>query len=561
MIEQLIEWSLWAMTAAPFLIGKFGGGGGSPQPPQLSPQQSAELFEKQLQLQQRYLPGMVATAGTASRGQDAEAVRFGLGMLTNPSAAIYASEIGSLNQRVSDAQNRINTLNEQLRTGTATTTTQQPWFFGNRSVTSSQRLNQSQRDDIQRQIADLRQQIRANQDRVAVYNDPTFAERQLRGSLPQEFAARDRLLGDIDRARASSPEYRRAQAAMARGLTAQQANMERAQAQETNQSTIGARLMSEAMRKMDQGGRLSPEAQREAVQSARQGFAARGMATGNAALGAELLNRDRFARQREFENLGFAQGVEAQDLARRTQNTLNRQQAGMQNAQAFNQMSQFNTLQRADTGRFNIGLLGQASQMSDAERARQLSLGQDAYNFGLSTNPRMMLAGLGSPYANMTGPAMSMVSGAQGLQPMYSGGSFSRGNQGMNMIAGGLGGALSGAAMGAALGGSAGLGFGAVPGAIGGAILGLGGGLLSDEREKKNVKPLGKAGKILGLTAYKFDYKNGSKGNVGFMAQDVQKVLPEAVEEVNYKGKKRLAIKPAVIGAALASELAEAKAA
>ena len=100
-----------------------------------------------------------------------------------------------------------------------------------------------------------------------------------------------------------------------------------------------------------------------------------------------------------------------------------------------------------------------------------------------------------------------------------------------------------------------------MPGAIGGAILGLGGGLLSDEREKKNVKPLGKAGKILGLTAYKFDYKNGSKGNVGFMAQDVQKVLPEAVEEVNYKGKKRLAIKPAVIGAALASELAEAKAA
>ena len=45
------------------------------------------------------------------------------------------------------------------------------------------------------------------------------------------------------------------------------------------------------------------------------------------------------------------------------------------------------------------------------------------------------------------------------------------------------------------------------------------------------------------------------------MAQDVKKVLPEAVAEVEYKGKKRLAIKPAVIGAALAEELLSAKAA
>ena len=36
---------------------------------------------------------------------------------------------------------------------------------------------------------------------------------------------------------------------------------------------------------------------------------------------------------------------------------------------------------------------------------------------------------------------------------------------------------------------------------------------------------------------------------------------PEAVEERTVKGKKRLAIKPAVIGAALAQELTQAKAA
>jgi hypothetical protein len=85
--------------------------------------------------------------------------------------------------------------------------------------------------------------------------------------------------------------------------------------------------------------------------------------------------------------------------------------------------------------------------------------------------------------------------------------------------------------------------------------------MFSDKRMKTDIKPLGKAGSVLGLTAYEFRYKGDKKKHKGFMAQDVQKVLPEAVEEKNYKGKKRLTIKPAVIGAALAEELMTAKAA
>jgi hypothetical protein len=89
----------------------------------------------------------------------------------------------------------------------------------------------------------------------------------------------------------------------------------------------------------------------------------------------------------------------------------------------------------------------------------------------------------------------------------------------------------------------------------------IGSSIFSDKRMKKDIKPLGSAGKVLGLTAYEFKYKGDDEKRVGFMAQDVQKVLPEAVEERTVKGKKRLAIKPAVIGAALAQELTQAKAA
>jgi hypothetical protein len=78
---------------------------------------------------------------------------------------------------------------------------------------------------------------------------------------------------------------------------------------------------------------------------------------------------------------------------------------------------------------------------------------------------------------------------------------------------------------------------------------------------KTDIKPIGKAGSILGLPAYEFRYKGEKKKHRGFMAQDVKKVLPEAVEEKTYKGNKRLAIKPMVLGMALATELMTGKAA
>jgi hypothetical protein len=288
--------------------------------------------------------------------------------------------------------------------------------------------------------------------------------------LPEEALRRRTLLDQLDAGMGPSVEYTRLQEQM--------------------QGSVGERA-----------GMLTAEQQREAVQAARAGMAARGMATGNAGAAAELLNRDRYVQQRRSQDLG---------------------------------------------------ILGQSAGLADQERIRQLGIRQDAYNFSLGSNPNMMALGLGNGYANMTQPALGLM-GGQNVQPQYSGGQFSSGG-GFNMMgaaAGGLGGALSGAAIGTAIA----PGIGTAVGAGAGFLLGGGAGGLSDEREKTDIKPLGTLTSVLKIPAYEYRYKGEKKKRKGVMAQDVQKVLPQAVTEVDYQGKRRLAIKPGVIGAALAEEL------
>jgi hypothetical protein len=219
-----------------------------------------------------------------------------------------------------------------------------------------------------------------------------LGDQRLRSSyeaaLPDEMRRRTSLLGQLDAAQSAAPEYTRFQ--------------------EQLQGAVGERA-----------GMLSAQDTRDATQQARSAMAARGMATGNAGIGAELLNRDRFVQQRR-----------AQDL----------------------------------------GILGQSAQLAEQERMRKMGLGQDAYNFSMSTNPALMAMGIGSPFANLTPQSMQMVSGAQGLNPMYTGGQFSSGGAGGALMGGGMG-AVSGAMAGAPLGPygiAAGAALGGITGAIGG---------------------------------------------------------------------------------------------
>lgn len=269
-------------------------------------------------------------------------------------------------------------------------------------------------------------------------------------------------------------------------------------------NAIEAQLQRDAEAELALGRSLSPEQQREATQSARAAMAARGLGTSMAGTAAEILNRDAYGTARQDQRRAFASGVNQMDLARR------QRRIGL--AGAYGDLDPFRQgMQPA----FGLGMNTLGNTTAQVGQTFGNSLRQagmvDSFNVNMAASNRNAILN-----NNAALQAASMQAGAMQNAGM------------MNMI-GGIGqGALGAAGMFA----------------------------LSDKREKTEIKPLGKSGSILGLKTYSYKYKGDDKERIGVMAQDVQKVLPEAVAEVNYKGKKRLAIKPAVIGAALAEELA-----
>ena len=82
-------------------------------------------------------------------------------------------------------------------------------------------------------------------------------------------------------------------------------------------NAIEAQLQRDAESELALGRSLSPEQQREASQSARAAFSARGLGTSMASGAAEILNRDSYGTARQDARRGFAAGVNQMDLARR----------------------------------------------------------------------------------------------------------------------------------------------------------------------------------------------------------------------------------------------------
>ena len=179
-------------------------------------------------------------------------------------------------------------------------------------------------------------------------------------------------------------------------------------------NAIEARLQQDAESELALGRSLSPEQQRQATQSARAAFAARGMATGNAAAGAEILNRDAFATARQDQRRGFAAGVNQMDLARR------QRRVGL--AGAYGDLDPF----RQSIGpAFQLGsqtLSNTTNQVNDIFRGSLAQAGnvesfnfnaaQNRYNSVMNNNAALQSAGMQAGAAGQAGMMGMIGSGA-----------------------------------------------------------------------------------------------------------------------------------------------------
>ena len=171
-------------------------------------------------------------------------------------------------------------------------------------------------------------------------------------------------------------------------------------AQQVGQGQLGQSLYQTAQDRLALNGRLSSEASRDAVQSARAGYAARGMATGNSALAGELLNRDRYSQQRFQQDGAFASAVQNSDIVRQQQNSALSLDAARSNQAKATQLSLANQAAGMDAARANqaatlgvnqanAGYLQQANLANQDAALRASGLNQAAgmqteqYNAGL----------------------------------------------------------------------------------------------------------------------------------------------------------------------------------
>jgi hypothetical protein len=213
-----------------------------------------------------------------------------------------------------------------------------------------------------------------------------------------QFATADQLAGKLDN------EY----LARTRGVVGEELQAASAP------NAIEARLQQDAEAELALGRSLSPEQQRQATQSARAAFAARGMATGNAAAGAEILSRDAFATARQDQRRGFAAGVNQMDLARR------QRRVGL--AGAYGDLDPFRqaigpafglgsqTLSTT-TGQVNSIFGGSLQQAGNVE-SFNTNMAMNRYNSVMNNNAALQSAGMQAGAAGQAGMMGMIGSGA-----------------------------------------------------------------------------------------------------------------------------------------------------
>lgn len=185
-------------------------------------------------------------------------------------------------------------------------------------------------------------------------------------------------------------------------------------------NAIEARLQQDAESELALGRTLSPEEMRNAQQSARAAFAARGMATGNAAAGAEILNRDAYGQARLDQRRAFAAGVNQMDLARR------QRRVGLAGAygeldpyrQALGPAFGLGSQTLANTTNQVGSIFGGSLQQAGNVESFNTNMAMNRYNSVLNNNAALQSAGMqagAAGQAGMMGMAGAGIGAAVGI--------------------------------------------------------------------------------------------------------------------------------------------------
>jgi hypothetical protein len=475
----------------------------------------------------------------------------------------------------------------------------------NRTNNYQQLLEQQLRQQPGLQLGIADSSLKQQQGLISSAQDPALQAQRVREFTRQQTGLSDSTMRGVFDNLANSDYLRQSEGALGRAgaIDGQLADAQnriggvaaRADAhghfawQDANATAIEDALVKQGEADLALGRSLSPEQQRQAEQQARAAMQARGLATSNAGAAAEILNRDAYGQQREDSRRAFAASANnlrsdnmmsrrkvASDIGATTADMYNTHagigtaRAGLSNQLAgswaaidpYSRMYQLGTpLATSLTGNqanFARGLAGDSTSigLGLAGNATQL---QGLASQGIGNAFSQWGSGLGSAWSASDAARYGALgnSTALGLDLAGNVASFNSNradsmyNNWLNAQAG-----LQSANMQAsAAGNAANTNFW---GSLGGSALGAAGLIFSDRRLKRDVKEAGTLkSELEDLPVYDWRYKDDGELPTGWfrgpMAQDVQKVLPEAVQEVRHKGKKRLAIRPAVIAEAMAA--------
>ena len=299
------------------------------------------------------------------------------------------------------------------------------------------------------------------------------------------------------------------------------------------------------------------------------------------------INETNAQQQQQLQSNAIARGAYGGDRAGIAQAELARQQnlannatlANLANTGYTSALGEFNNQQAqnaqqdyinrqlaagAGTQLANLGGYGQSAAAQQAQLQYQMGAAQQQQDqAGLSTAYQQFLNANAYPYQQLgwlgqlvSGAATGMGGTTTGSVPSPSGLSQAIGGIGalgtLGNVFGGGGGAAGAAGAGGAGGFLSGLGSG-----IGSAASGLGSAassvleglssfILSDERMKENIEPVGKT--FDGQNIYKYNYKGDPHTQIGLIAQEVEHRHPDAVHSID--GMKTVNYDAATQGAA-----------